>query len=263
MLRPYMTTDSRRLRVGVPFAVLAAVSFVGCGGVIEPTVAARTDAFVITDGELAAWTPFLEGKRELRDRLRKAEDPRQELLRTIAMIRLVPPEYGALVPGGELEAAERDLEYRQIRATYLAAVLKPRIEVTDDEIRQIFSEHRQNYQKAEAVQVLEIFKWAPRDLPELRQRRSAELESLKTRIESSGDFETAALERSDATSAYKEGRIGALYRDRVSGPLEAALFNARVGLTEVVASDEGLHLFYIIDRLPPRSNDLSDVTDEI
>ncbi len=257
-----MASDLRKSGAGVASLVLIFVALSGCGGG-EETVAARTDVFVMTDGELENWTPFLEQKRELRDRLRKAEDRRQELLRVIAIIRLVPPEYGELVPAGEIEAAERDLELRQVRATYLDAVLRPQIEVREDEILQIFSEHYQNYQKSEAVRVLEIFKWAPPDLPEFRQERLAELEALRFQIKSREDFEAAALDQSDATSAYKGGRIGTLYRDQVRGALEGALFSGGDGLTDVVASGSGFYLFFIIDRLPPRTNELRDVADGI
>jgi len=263
MQRPFMVSDLWRLGAGVCSLVLMIVSCSGCGDRSEPAIAARTDVFAITEAELADWTPVLEGKRELRGRLRKAEDRREELLRVIAMIRLVPPEYGGLVPATELESAQRDLEARQVRTAYRDQVLRPQIEVTEEEIRQIFTEYRQNYQKPEAVRVLEIFKWAPPDLPDLRRQRTEEMESLRSKISDRESFEEAALAYSDATSAHKGGRIGTLNRDEVSGVLEEALFSGGYGLTEVVASGSGLYLFFVVDRLPPRANELSDVADGI
>jgi hypothetical protein len=258
-----MAIDLRLLGAGAILLAVCTVILCGCGCVSPPPAEARTDAFVITEDEMSLWAPFLSEKRELRDRLRKAEDHRLELLRIMALVRLVPLDHRDLIPEDDLEAGRRNLEARQVRAAYIDAVLRPQVSIDPSEVRKIFDDHRQNFQKPEAVRVLEIYRWAPEDLPDLRAERRAELSRLRPLVAGRDDFERLALEHSDATSAYKGGRIGILRRDEVEGNLESVLFSGGLGLTGVVESKRGVHLFFIIDRLPPRNSAFEAVAEGI
>lgn len=254
-----------RGRLPAAAAATAAACLIGCAvHHVQPQQdgPAIVPCFVSAD-DVARWSALLKRQPEVRRRLRGADDETTELERMIALVRVVLHDHGDLVSVEERRALWRDQQDRAIRATYIREVLGAQVEVTDAEVRRIFTEHRDGYRKAPGVKVLEIFKWAPEDLSELRSSTRAELDRLAATIDSVDAFTAAARAYSDATNAYRGGRIGTLHRDRVPAPLQRALFDHGLGLTEVVESPEGFYLFWITATVPARDQDWADAAEAI
>lgn len=254
-----MTTGLRSVAAVLAVAIACSAQ----AGDSDP-VLATTDLTVVRRSDLERWSPIIEPRR--RELRRLADDPsavERYLLEEIALIDI------ALADGGRLVgAAERaDLWWmtlgRRLRATYLREVVAPMVEVTDADARRIYDRYRANYQKPDAVAVLEIFRWAPVDLPELRREAERQLDELASTITSPEDFKRAARAVSDATSALEGGSVGAIYRDSVDERLARALFGGGLGMTEVVATEHGLYLFWVARRLPAIDNSFGDVRERI
>ena len=227
-------------------------------------VLATTDLGVIRRSDLEAWRPLIESRhRELR-RLKDTPDAAERfLLEEIALVDIAIAEGGRFVDRETRMNLWWEIWGKTIRARYFKEIVVPQIRIDESEIRKIFEDNPAGFRKAEAAALFEIFRWAPTDLPELRRRARAQLEELRGSIGTIEEFKEAAREVSDATSALNDGSIGILFRDRVGPKLEKVLFDHPTGMTEIVETGQGLYLFWVTRRLPPKINSFADVRDGI
>ncbi len=241
--------------------------FLGACSHVSPTtdrlVVARTDNFVLTQSELDEWTTFLEQRRDSRRQLQQAGNRYEEIARAAAVTSILLDDHGELVSDEERRHIRRDTADRNIRRTYIREVLAPQVIVEEARIRDIFENHRENYQKARGVAALEIFLWAPEDLKALRREKMLLLKDIRESTATREAFRKAALEYSDATSAFRGGSIGTLLEDQVGSTLQQALFTKNKGLTEIVENPEGLFLFWVVRRIDAKENDFEDVAGSI
>jgi len=244
-------------------ALAVALAWTARAGEDDP-ILATTDLTTIRHSDVEHWRPVIEPRR--RELRRLADDPgaaERLLLEEIALVDIALAEGGALVGATDRANLWWTTLEQQIRAVYLNQVLVPMVTVTDHDVRKIFDDHRADFQKPEGVVVLEIFRWAPVDLPDLRREAGRQLDELRSEITSPDEFKSAARDHSDATSALEGGSIGAIYRDRIDDRLERVLFGGGLGLTDVVATEHGLYLFWIARRLPAIHNSFADVRERI
>ncbi len=255
---------SRRHRQAAILLVAAVFALVlGCRHLDTPhPVLARTHRFSVTAEDLARWTPVLGRDRKLR-RASRQSDPTTAMLRQIALVRIVVQDGEHLLSDHRRAVIEQDLADREVRRVYDREVLVARVAVSRDEARLIFEEHRDGYRKAPGVRSLEIFCWAPADLPELREQKRRLLEGLRLSVDSPKSFEEAAWSHSDATSAVWSGHIGTMLENQIGEPLRSALFDAEPGVTQVIESAEGLFLFWVVGFTPAKDNRFEDVADGI
>jgi len=227
-------------------------------------VLATTDLGVIRRSEVEAWRPLIESRhRELR-RLKETPDAAERfLLEEIALVDIAIAEGGRFINPETHMALWWEIWGKTIRARYFKEIVVPQIRIDESEIRKIFDDNRAGFRKAEAAALFEIFRWAPADLPELRRKARAQLEELRCSIGTIEEFREAAREVSDATSALNDGGIGILFRDRVGPKLEKVLFDHSTGMTEIVETGQGLYLFWVARRIPPKINSFADVRDGI
>jgi hypothetical protein len=229
---------------------------------VDPVVA-RTDTFSLTRSDIDRWAAFLKGERSFQRRLAGSENPEDAIAREAALTAILLAEYPDEVPDIVKRHVWHNLEDAAIRRTYVREVVGPGITIDPGEVRSIYTEHRANYRKSAGVSVLEIYLWAPEDLPELRARKRKLLEDIGNEVSDPQAFRQRAETLSDATNAFRGGSVGTILEDRVGGALREALFSGRTGMTEIVESPEGLFLFWVTRMTPSRDNSFEDVAQVI
>ena len=237
----------------------------GCmhtGVPVDPLVA-RADCFEMRTSDLDAWEKVFEKDPSLRRKLAEAKNREEMIARQAALSSILEVEYGDEVPDIIRRQIRRELEDAEIDRSYVRQVLSPRLVIDSEEVRAIYTENRANYRRKAGVVVLEIFLWAPEDLPDLRSEKRELLEGVREEVSDPGAFRRKAGIVSDATNAYRGGSIGSISEDRVGGALHAALFTGRTGMTDIVESPEGLFLFWITRLIPPKDNTFEDVAEGI
>lgn len=153
---------------------------------------------------------------------------------------------------------ERDLilidEYRR-------AVILPRAAVRDDEVREYFENHPNEFGRPQQIRVRHIFKRVSRTASagERQAVRSA-MERLLEEIESGSRFEDLARQESDSETAPMGGLIGRLARGDLDPSIEQVVWNLKEGeLSGVVPTPVGFHIFRVDDRSDVRNPSFEEV----
>jgi len=246
-------------------AVVLVCLTIGCTHSAVPVdpVVARTDTFALTRSDIDRWAAFLKGERSFRRGLVGSGNQEEAIAREAALTAILLADFPNEVPDIERRRLWHNFEDAGIGRTYLREVVGPRVTIDPGDVRSIYTEHRANYRKSAGVSVLEIYLWAPEDLPELRAQKRKLLEGIGRDISDPQTFRQKAEAVSDATNAYRGGSVGTILEDRVGGALRAALFSGRTGMTEIVEGPEGLFLFWVTRTTPSRDNSFEDIAETI
>ncbi|HJR68434.1 MAG TPA: SurA N-terminal domain-containing protein, partial [Gammaproteobacteria bacterium] len=129
-----------------------------------------------------------------------------------------------------------DLEYVELALADIAAG----IEVSDDELRELYDEERERFATTEERKARHILIAVDDDEESAR----AAADAAVTRLRSGEDFATLAAELSaDAGSKAQGGDLGWWGRGSLPAPFEDALFALGVGeISAPVRTDEGFHI---------------------
>jgi len=189
--------------------------------------------------------------------LMKAEDRSEtDLVRWVQRLERLTEEPSEWISTVERRSLCLDLWQTAVRKTWVRRVLAPSVVIPPDEIEAEYRRTRQSgLDRAKGVKVLEIFLWAPDDLPDLRRARLDLARSIREIALTPDLFTSAAEEFSDATSFYKGGRIGTVHADRVDARLNAVLFTGRTGPTEILETEDGVYLFFVAAEVKARTHD--------
>lgn len=126
------------------------------------------------------------------------------------------------------------------------------MEISDEEVRSYYEEHREELTTEEQVHVRHIVVRLRPDMTEEERSAAREkIDSVKTRLDAGEDFEDLAVERSEDSAAASGGDLGWLARSEVGGPFQVVAFSLSEGeVSEVVATDHGYHIIEVLGRKP-------------
>lgn len=129
----------------------------------------------------------------------------------------------------------------------------PRVAVTEDELRQYFEEHKQQFQIAEQVRAAQI---VVRTLDEARR--------LQQQLRQGKKFADLARKYSLSADAKVGGDLGFFPRGVMPPAFDEVAFKLAVGqVSDVVSTDYGYHLFKVLERRPPQRRELGAVRAEV
>ncbi len=163
----------------------------------------------------------------------------------------------------ECAALKNRLHQDEVHRVFIRNLVRPRVIPNDAEVENAVRQTLTASAKPEGIRVLEIFVWAPRDLPVLRDRQHVMLEELEPKLRTADDFREAAQRFSDGTSAEKKGQIGILYKDKIPEILWEHLQNTKEGLTPILETAAGFFRFYVLERHQARSPNAEDLAPRI
>jgi peptidyl-prolyl cis-trans isomerase SurA len=187
---------------------------------------------------------------DIRARNRFSDD---DLDRALAEQGLDRPTFRAQV--------RRELETYQV----LQARVRGRVKVSDDDLRNYYQTHPQEFGGEEELHVRHIFLPLPEDAspPEESKARAAG-EKVLQRLKTGEDFAKVAREVSKGPSAEDGGDLGWLRRGTIQKTLEDAAFALRDGqISGLVRAGSGLHVFKVEARRRGGERSFEDVKEEI
>lgn len=192
-----------------------------------------------------AYKPLLvdpEGKRRFLEKLVERE------------ILLLEAERAGV---GKREEVKRRMEECQkgvILEAFLKDIVAGKDEVTEEEIKKYYEEHKEEFFLPERIRVRHIV------VPTYEEARA-----LRERILKGEDFAELARKYSISPSAKWGGDLGYIQRGQVGKEFEKAAFSLRHPgeISDIVKTTFGYHIIRLEDRKPPRQLPLEEVRDEI
>lgn len=228
--------------------------------------AATAAADSSNNGERAAattWNALLDA-RDLRRILVTPSGAREaDVARAVRIIETVVAEHRELIQSARINAITASVHFAEVDRIYRRKVLEPLSAVSESEVRAFFDAHRGSYQRPAGAKLLEVFLWAPENLPELRAARLALLREIQIEARDEEAFSAAAEKHSDATSYQNGGHIGTLMADQVEGRLREMILGDGIGPTEILSNAEGHYLFFVLSRMPRRERSFDEVAEQI
>lgn len=214
-------------------AVMAAILAAGCGRQHDREVLARVDGSSLTVGEFYASVPehllavmTLDDQEESLKRWVKTELFYQEGLRR------------GLGKSEEMRRRIHEIERELIAEECIRLLMEDVPDVTEDEARAYFEEHRSEY--GLQVRLAHIL---------VRSRPDADL--ALEQVNAGTPFGTAAAQYSIDQTAQTGGDLGYMGRGDMIHEIEEAAFDLRVGdVSGVIPSSYGYHIVKVLDRHP-------------
>lgn len=125
-------------------------------------------------------------------------------------------------------------------------------EPTEEEAREHFDLHKDEYSKAERVLAQHILITPKGDSPEAKEEARKKLSAIRQRVLDGADFGDEATKESDCPSGKNGGSLGWFSRGMMVPPFEKAAFDLKVGdVSDIVETQFGFHLIYKTDHEEP------------
>lgn len=133
-------------------------------------------------------------------------------------------------------------------------VLGARVQVTEDEVRAYFDQHREEFDQPEMVHARHILVATEQEAREIRQR-----------LLEGADFAALAREKStDPGSSQGGGDLGFFARGEMVPEFEEAAFALAVGdISEPVKSQHGYHIIQVLEKRPAQAAEYEKVKEEV
>lgn len=133
-------------------------------------------------------------------------------------------------------------------------IMEPLVEVTDEEIKAYFDEHKAEFDVEEQVDARHIL---------VEDKKLAN--KLAKQIKDGEDFEELAKEHStDQGSALMGGNLGFFPRGKMVPEFEEKAFSMKVGeVSKPVKSDHGYHIIEVLDKKKAKKAKFEDHKDEV
>ncbi len=159
------------------------------------------------------------------------------------------------------KAVKRDLESMRI----LSVKVRNKVKVTDEDVKNYWQTHPQEFRAGEEVRVRHIFLSLSHDAPGAEvERVRARVEKALARLRAGEDFARVAREISEGPSAKEGGELGWLKRGTVQPEVEKVAFALRSGeVSDPVRTRAGYQILRVEERRGGGIRPLADVKDEI
>jgi len=131
---------------------------------------------------------------------------------------------------------------------------------TQQEIQQYFNAHQSEYSVPEQARSRHILiKVAPGADARTDAAAKAKADALLKQIKSGANFADLARKNSEDSSKNMGGELGFFRRGATVPEFEKALFNQKIGDTEIVKSQFGYHILQVEERQPEHHQSLDEV----
>jgi peptidyl-prolyl cis-trans isomerase SurA len=143
--------------------------------------------------------------------------------------------------------------------------VRSKVKVSDDDLKNYYQTHPQEFGGEDEVKVRHIFLPVPDGATKAQEAKVEEqMTRILQRLKTGEDFGAVARELSKGPSAPEGGDLGWLRRGTIDKPLEDAAFALNPGqLSQPVRSGPGLHVFKVEERRIAGEKSFEDAKEEI
>ncbi|KRG10939.1 foldase [Virgibacillus soli] len=149
---------------------------------------------------------------------------------------------------------KKDLEKDIVQYLSIQKILEPRIEITDDEIKEYFESNKANFDQEEQVEASHIL---------VDDEKTAK--EVKKKIDEGEDFAELAKEYSkDESNAESGGELGFFGKGKMVKEFEDKAFSMKVDeISDPVKTEHGYHIIKVTDKKDAKKAKLADHKEEI
>jgi peptidyl-prolyl cis-trans isomerase SurA len=143
--------------------------------------------------------------------------------------------------------------------------VRSKVKVSDDDLRNYYQTHPQEFGGEEEVKVRHVFLPVPDGATKAQEAKVEEqMTRILQRLKTGEDFGAVAREVSKGPSAAEGGDLGWLRRGTIDKALEEAAFALKPGqLSQPVRAGAGLHVFKVDERRIAGEKSFDDAKEEI
>lgn len=141
-----------------------------------------------------------------------------------------------------------------ILEAFISEIMAGKDEVTDEEAKKYYDEHKEEFQLGERIRVRHIV-----------VKTLEEAQEIKKRLERGEDFAELARKYSISPAAKWGGDLGYIQRGQVGKEFEKAAFSLKKpgDISDIVKTTFGYHIIKLEDRKPPQQLSFEEVKDKI
>ena len=167
--------------------------------------------------------------------------------------------------GTTLDAYKKDLKEQLLRQRLIRREVQSKIVISDEEIGEYYTQHRDDYEGKEAVRIKQILLVVPAgSTQDVRDKMRMEAENLRKRILAGEPFDAIAEKYSQGPSAQAGGDIGFIERGQTLPEVETAAFKLKINeLSGVIQSSVGFHIISVVNKKGAGLKPMTEVRQEI
>lgn len=167
--------------------------------------------------------------------------------------------------GLSFESYKKDVKKKMVRMRLIRRAIKSRIIVTDKEIGEYYSSHRQDYEGKEAVRIKQILLIFPKGAgEETKEKLGKDMENIHERLKNGEPFDMLAANYSQGPAAAAGSDLGFIEKGMMLPEVENAAFN--LGIDEIsgaIRSAVGFHIIKVVDKRGAGLKPIETVREEI
>lgn len=190
------------------------------------------------------------------------EIPEEEVTPKLKEMIDVYREHGA---SWDMLEAQRDMMRHEISASLrmdklIADLLGDDNEVSEEEVRAFYEEHRKDYRTPAEARSLHLMKTLNEDTT--ADEVFSKLCSVREEVLEGGDFEEIAKRETEKSTGELD--LGWISLDRPTNPFEATLFSMRDGeVSPVIVYEHAMHLVKVVELKPEQVVPFEEVKEEL
>jgi parvulin-like peptidyl-prolyl isomerase len=172
---------------------------------------------------------------------------------------------GLAKEGLSFESYKKEIRDQMIRMKLVRREIKSKIIVTDEEIGEHYSSHRQDYEGKEAVRIKQILLAFPKGAgEETRENLRREIEDIQRRLKNGEPFDMLAAKYSQGPAAASGGDLGFIEKGMMLKEAEDAAFMlGKNEISGVINSPVGFHIIMVVDKRGEGAKPIAAVREEI
>lgn len=163
------------------------------------------------------------------------------------------------------DAFRKDIREQIMRMKLIRRDIKSRVAVTDEEIGEYYSKHRQDYEGKECVRIKQILLMLPKEENlEIKEKIRANAEEIHKRLLNGESFNQLCAKYSEGPEAAHGGDVGFIERGIIHTEVEDVAFSLPINhISGVIESSVGFHIIQVIDRRGAGLKAVESVREEI
>jgi parvulin-like peptidyl-prolyl isomerase len=244
--------NHRTLMLSAACTVALAVS--ACGARSESgNIVARSDLGSVSRADLEAFILDLDEDRRRPVDGQTLHDWRAEVAKDLMVAQAMKQRAETLSDDPDIAAKTQETRDSVLTALLEHQLIDARIDVTEEDLREFYDQHPEEFSHDEQIRLRHIFRRIDRDAGDTQwQSARHEMEDLLKKLRDGAHFGDLARSLSDSETAHQEGLIGRLDRGALPPSVEAVVWNLKTGeISDVIKTPVGFHIFRLDDHLAP------------